>query len=161
MAVAVADVTFELVAPHVHALTPAGIAGGYLYEAAIVKYGLAIVAGMWLWRSPLRRRLRLILTALAVISLVYLVVLHLTPGGFSWLMNSFSRSTNFLSVFYAVWLTCFGLWILPRASQQTVYRLLADLGEVVLRRPVLGQHRTESHVGAGVREMANAPPSAR
>ncbi|HWD75965.1 MAG TPA: hypothetical protein VG371_12560 [Solirubrobacteraceae bacterium] len=98
-AVAVVDVAFELVAPHIHALTPVGIAGGYLYEAAIVKYGLAIVAGMWLWRTPLRRTRRLTLTALACLSLVYLVIVHLSPGEFSWLMDSFSRSTNFLSVF--------------------------------------------------------------
>ena len=127
--VAVMDVVFELVAPHIHALTPAGVAGGYLYEAGIFKYGVAIVAGMWLWRRPVGPRSLRILTPLAAASLLYLIILHQSPNDFSWLMNSFSRSTNFLSVFYALWLTCLGMWLISPRSRPGTSRLVERLGE--------------------------------
>ncbi len=126
--VVVVDIAFEVVAPHVHALTPGGIAGGYLYEAAIVKYGVAIVAGMWLWRRPLRPGSFRILTPLAGASLLYLIILHQSPSDFGWLMNSFSRSTNFLSVFYALWLTCLGMWLISPRSRPGASRLVERLG---------------------------------
>ena len=126
--VAVADVAFELVAPHIHALTPAGIAGGYLYEAAIPKYGLAIVAGMWLWRRPVQKRSVLLLTPLAAASVLYLIILHVHPEDFTWLVNSFSEGTNFLSVFYAVWLTCLGIWAISPQSRREPYRVLERFG---------------------------------
>ena len=103
------DIAFELLAPHVGPLKATGIGNGYLYEAAIVKYASAIVAGMWLARltmTPVRAK---VLLGLAAASFAYLVALHLHPSSFSWLTNSFSRSTNFLSVFFAVWLTWIGL----------------------------------------------------
>jgi peptidoglycan/LPS O-acetylase OafA/YrhL len=128
VAVAVIDVAFELAAPHIHALTPAGIAGGYLYEAAIPKYGLAIVAGMWLWRQPMEKRSVLVLAPLAAASVLYLVILHLDPEHFTWLVNSFSEGTNFLSVFYAVWLTCLGIWAIAPESRREAYRLLERFG---------------------------------
>ena len=39
-----ANIGFELLAPHVHALTASGMANGYLYEAGIFKYLAAIPA---------------------------------------------------------------------------------------------------------------------
>ena len=127
--VVVVDVAFELVAPHIHALTPAGVAGGYLYEAAIFKYGVAIVAGMWLWRRPPGRRSLRMLAPLACASLLYLIILHQSRGDFSWLMSSFSRSTNFLSVFYALWLTCLGMLVISPRSQPGASRLMERLGQ--------------------------------
>jgi peptidoglycan/LPS O-acetylase OafA/YrhL len=126
--VAVADIGFELLAPHVHTLNVTGPAHGYIYEAAIVKYGLAIMAGVWLSRIEIRRREFLLLSAGALVGVIYLVVLHQNPGDFGWLVPSFSRTTNFISVVYAVWLTVLGLRLLPASSQSPVYGLLERLG---------------------------------
>lgn len=130
-AVVVADVGFELLARHVHALGPYGPAHGYIYEASILKYGCAIVAGMWMSRVALDRRKFTILTVLAAMSFAYLVWLHQAPADFtSWLVGSFSISTNFLSVFYAVWLTYAGLLVLRPRPQwpQAVYGSLEWTG---------------------------------
>lgn len=124
-----ADIGFELIAPHVHALTPAGTANGYLYEAGIFKYLAAIAAGMWLTRVTITPLLFRALSVLAVGSFAYLVVLHQSPTHFGWLIPSFSRSTNFLSVFYAIWLTYAGLrWLTPRAWHGA-YGVLERLGQ--------------------------------
>ncbi len=124
-----ANIAFELVAPHISALTSAGVSNGYLYDAAIVKYAAAILAGMWLTRVPIGPKLFWILTPLALASVVYLIVLHQDPGEFSWLMDTFSRSTNFLSVFYAVWLTCLGLRLLTPRPWLGLYAPLERLGQ--------------------------------
>ncbi len=124
-----ADIGFELLAPHVHVLTSAGTANGYLYEAAIFKYLAAIAAGMWLTRLTVTPRLLAPLCALAAASFAYLIVLHQSPTHFGWLIPSFSASTNFLSVFYAVLLTYAGLrWLTPR-SWRGAYGLLERLGQ--------------------------------
>jgi peptidoglycan/LPS O-acetylase OafA/YrhL len=128
LVVAVVDVGFELLAAHVHVLGAAGPAHGYLYDAAIVKYGLAILAGVWLSRVELGRRGFGLLTLLAAAGVVYLVVLHQRPDDFGWLVSSFSRSTNFISVFYTVWLTCLGIRLIPGTSTSAVYRALEELG---------------------------------
>ncbi|HWD76089.1 MAG TPA: acyltransferase [Solirubrobacteraceae bacterium] len=128
LVVAAADVGFELLAPHVHALGAAGPAHGYIYDAAIVKYGLAIMAGVWLSRVELGGRGLALLTLLALGSVVYLVVVHQDPNGLTWLVSSFSRTTNFISVFYAVWLTYMGIRLIPAQSSGTVYRALEKLG---------------------------------
>jgi peptidoglycan/LPS O-acetylase OafA/YrhL len=128
LVVVAADVGFELLAPHVHALGAAGPAHGYIYEAAIVKYGLAILAGVWLSRVELSERGFAVLTLLALGGVVYLVVLHQDPNGFTWLVSSFSRTTNFISVFYAVWLTYVGIRLIPPKSPRPVYRALEKLG---------------------------------
>jgi peptidoglycan/LPS O-acetylase OafA/YrhL len=128
LVVAVADVGFELLAPHVHALGAAGPAHGYIYEAAIVKYGLAILAGVWLSRIELGRRGFALLSVLALGGIVYLVVLHQDPNGFAWLVSSFSRTTNFISVFYAVWLTYVGIRLIPPKSSRPAYGALEKLG---------------------------------
>jgi peptidoglycan/LPS O-acetylase OafA/YrhL len=129
LVVAAADIGFELLAPHVHALGAGGPANGYIYEAAIVKYGLAILAGVWLSRVELGQRGFALLTLLALGGVVYLVVLHQDPNGFTWLVSSFSRTTNFISVFYAVWLTYVGIRLLPAQSPRLGYRALERLGQ--------------------------------
>jgi peptidoglycan/LPS O-acetylase OafA/YrhL len=126
--VAVADIGFELLAPHVHMFGLSGPAHGYIYEAAIVKYGLAILAGVWLSRIKLGRRGMALLTVGALVGLVYLVVLHQDPGDFGWLVPSFSRTTNFISVFYAVWLTVLGIRLLPGDGASPLYRRFERLG---------------------------------
>lgn len=126
--VAIADVGFELLAVHVHALGASGPAHGYIYSAAIPKYGLAIMAGVWLSRLRLTQERLAVLTVLAAGSLAYLVVLHQRPGGFSWLVDSFSESTNFLSVFWAVWLTVVGMRLLQPRSPGGLYRFLERIG---------------------------------
>jgi peptidoglycan/LPS O-acetylase OafA/YrhL len=128
LVVVAADVGFELLAPHVHALGGAGPAHGYIYEAAIVKYGLAILAGMWLSRVEVGRRGFALLSLCALGSIAYLVVVHQDPNGFTWLVSSFSRTTNFISIFYAVWLTYVGIRLLPAQSPRPAYRALEKLG---------------------------------
>ena len=128
LVVAVADVGFELLAPHTHVFNVNGPASGYIYEAAIVKYGLAIMAGVWLSRLHIGRRGFALLTAGALVGVVYLVILHQDPGDFGWLVPSFSRSTNFISVVYATWLTVAGLRLLPDRSANPLYGLLERLG---------------------------------
>ncbi|HWE13263.1 MAG TPA: acyltransferase [Solirubrobacteraceae bacterium] len=128
LVVAVVGVGFELLAPHVHLLTIAGPAHGYIYEAAIVKYGLAIMAGVWLSRVEIGRRGFAVLTVGALVGVVYLVILHQDPGDFGWLVPSFSRATNFISVVYAVWLTVLGLRLLPARSRHPLYGLLERFG---------------------------------
>ena len=129
VALVLADIGFELLAPHVHALTPSGMANGYLYEAGIFKYLAAIAAGMWLTRISMTPRVFLGLSVLAAASFAYLVVLHQSPGHFGWLIPSFTRSTNFLSVFYAIWLTVAGMrWLTPR-PWPGAYGLLERLGQ--------------------------------
>jgi peptidoglycan/LPS O-acetylase OafA/YrhL len=126
--VAALDIAFELVAPHVRQLTVNGVGNGYLYEAAIVKYGTAIVAGMWLARLPITPRRAGTLFCLGAASVVYLIILHVQPSWFSWLTDSFSRSTNFLSVFYAVWLTWMGLLRLTPRRWFGAYDVLEAIG---------------------------------
>lgn len=126
--VAAADVGFELLAPRIHALGIRGPAHGYIYEAAIVKYGLAIMAGVWLSRVELGRRGFALLTLCALGSVAYLVLLHQQPNDFSWLVSSFSIGTNFISVFFAVWLTVVGIRLLPARSSRPLYRALERLG---------------------------------
>jgi hypothetical protein len=105
-----------------------GPAHGYIYEAAIVKYGLAIMAGVWLSRIELGRRGFALLSAGALVGVIYLIVLHQNPLSFGWLVPSFSRTTNFISFLYAVWLTVLGLRLLPAQSTNGAYSLLERLG---------------------------------
>jgi peptidoglycan/LPS O-acetylase OafA/YrhL len=128
LVVAVADVGFELIAPHTHLFNVSGPAHGYIYEAAIAKYALAIMAGVWLSRIHIGRRGFIALTAGALVGVIYLIILHQSPGDFGWLVPSFSRSTNFISVVYAVWLTVAGIRLLPNRSTNPVYGLLERLG---------------------------------
>jgi peptidoglycan/LPS O-acetylase OafA/YrhL len=129
IAILALDIAFELVAPHVRQLTIYGVGNGYVYEASILKYGTAIVAGMWLARLVITPSRALVLLGLAAVSFVYLIVLHVHPSGFSWLTDSFSRSTNFLSVFYAVWLTWMGLLRLTPRHWFGAYDVLERIGQ--------------------------------
>ena len=122
------DIAFELLAPHVGPLKTTGIGNGYLYEAGIVKYASAILAGMWLARLAITPARAQVLLGLAAASFVYLVVLHVHPSAFSWLTDSFSRSTNFLSVFFAVWLTWMGLLRLTPRRWFGTYDALEGIG---------------------------------
>jgi peptidoglycan/LPS O-acetylase OafA/YrhL len=124
----IADVGFELLAPHIAALRPTGIAHGYLYEAAILKYGAAIFAGMWLARVDVTGPAATALSVLAAAGVLYLVELHQSPARFHWLMNSFSRSTSFISVFFAVWLVWAALRLPAPPGRGGPYRLLERLG---------------------------------
>jgi peptidoglycan/LPS O-acetylase OafA/YrhL len=121
------DTGFNLLAPHVGVFT-ASSAGHYAYDAALTKYAILILAGFWLTRVEVNRTLILRLTPLALASLIYLLLLHQDPQGFNWLINSFSRPTNFLSAGYAIWLTCLGLVFLPSETHSIVTRVLAHLG---------------------------------
>ena len=121
------DVGFELAAPHI-AVFSSSSTGRFVYDAAIPKYAIAILAGYWLARVRPNRALLAGLTPLAAGSVVYLVALHQHPDGFSWLMPTFSRSTNFMSFFYAIWLTLVGLLFLPHQARSRLSRSLAGLG---------------------------------
>lgn len=122
------DVAFELAAAHVSFFTTSS-SGAYIYEAVIAKYAVFILAGVWLTRLRLTRGLWALLTAAAAGSLVYLVLLHQNPHGFTWLVDSFSRSTNFLSVFYAVWLVCLALRFLPDHAGGRAGAIVESLGQ--------------------------------
>jgi peptidoglycan/LPS O-acetylase OafA/YrhL len=125
LVIVAADVAFEVLAPHVGPFKTTGIGHGYLYEAAIVKYATAILAGMWLSRITITPERARVLFVAATACVVYLVVLHQRPSLFHWLTDSFSRSTNFLSVFYAVWLT----WLaLLRLTPRRWFGALEQLG---------------------------------
>ena len=121
------DVGFNVLAPHVGVFT-ATSAGHYIYDAAISKYAIVILAGFWLTRVEVNRKLILRLTPFAVAGVIYLILLHQDPQAFNWLINSFSRPTNFLSAGYAIWLTCLGLLFLPSETHSIVSRVLARLG---------------------------------
>lgn len=121
------DVAFDLIAPHVSALT-SSTSGQYLYDATLVKYDVVLLAGFWLGHVRITRRLLAYLSPLAFLAGGYLVALHLEPGSFNWLIPSFSRSTNFISAPYAIWLTCVGLLLLPDASRNLLTTGLAALG---------------------------------
>lgn len=129
VAIIALDVAFELVAPHVRQLTIAGVGNGYLYEASILKYATAILAGMWLTRLAITPPRALVLLCLATLSVVYLIVLHVDSSALGWLTDSFSRSTNFLSVFYAVWLTWMGLLRLTPRRWFGTYHALERIGQ--------------------------------
>jgi peptidoglycan/LPS O-acetylase OafA/YrhL len=120
------DVGFNLLAPHVKLFT--GPAGGYIYDAALAKYAIALLAGFWLTRVELNRALIRRLTPLAVAGVTYLVLLHRDPQDFAWLMDSFSRPTNFMSIGYAIWLACLGLVFLPSETNSMAAGVLARLG---------------------------------
>lgn len=121
------DVGFNVLAPHVGVLT-ATSAGHYLYDASIPKYAIVIVAGFWLSRVAVDRGLVVRLTPVALAGVAYLILLHQDPQAFTWLINSFSRPTNFLSAGYAVWLTCLGLVFLPSQADSMMSRVLVRLG---------------------------------
>jgi peptidoglycan/LPS O-acetylase OafA/YrhL len=121
------DIGFNVFAPHVGFFTTTS-GGHYIYDAAIPKYAVAILAGFWLTRVEVNRTLIFRLTPLAIASVAYLVFLHQDPQAFDWLINSFSRPTNFLSAGYAIWLTCVGLVFLPGEAHSMATRVLAALG---------------------------------
>ena len=123
----VIDVGFNLLSRHVGAFTGSA-AGHYIYDAALPKYAIVILAGFWLSRVEVNRKLLLTLTPFALAGIVYLAFLHQDPQNFGWLINSFSRPTNFLSAGYAIWLTCLGLALLPSEETSIVARTLARLG---------------------------------
>ena len=112
-----ADIAFELAAGHISAFATNSTAE-YIYEAAIPKYAVFIVAGMWLAHIPLNRRVWLGTAVLAAVGAGYLVLLHERPGDFSWLVPSFSRSTNFISCFYAILITIVGIRALPAGRRR-------------------------------------------
>jgi peptidoglycan/LPS O-acetylase OafA/YrhL len=127
LAVIALEVGFNVLAPHVVVFT-ATSAGHFIYDAAIPKYAIVILAGFWLTRVEVNRRLILRLTPAAAAAVIYLILLHQDPQAFDWLINSFSRPTNFLSAGYAIWLTCLGLVFLPTETHSMVSRVFARLG---------------------------------
>jgi hypothetical protein len=74
-----------------------------------------------------------LLSLCALGSIAYLVVVHQDPNRFTWLVSSFSRTTNFISVFYAVWLTYVGIRLLPAQSPRPADRALEKLGRASYR----------------------------
>ena len=111
------DVAFELAAGQISAFSTNSTAE-YIYEAAIPKYAVFIVAGMWLARIRLDRRLWMSTTLLAAVGAGYLALLHVHPGNFTWLVPSYSRSTNFISCFYAILITIVAIKLLPGGGRR-------------------------------------------
>jgi hypothetical protein len=97
----------------------------YLYDASILRYLAVIALGVWLANAravPYRA-----LAGLATLSVAYLVTEHQHPGWFSWLLQSFGRTTNFISAFYALGIVVLGLALLP-AGRTALGEPLAALG---------------------------------
>jgi fucose 4-O-acetylase-like acetyltransferase len=124
----VVNVGFELAAGQVHAVGASPTAR-YLYEAALPKYAICLVAGIVISQIRPVALLRWI-AALAVPSVAYLVALRLHPDAFSWLAPSFSRRTNCFAVFYSVALVVAGLAGLPRLIERlpAAWRPLEEVG---------------------------------
>ena len=129
LAVAVAvNVAFELAAGRLSAIGTSPTVR-YLYEAALPKYAVCLVAGVIL--SQIRPAgLWRVIALPALLSIAYLVALQLDPGAFSWLAPSFSRGTNCFAVFYGVALIVVGLRLLPRVIERLpgAWRPLEEVG---------------------------------